>query len=183
MGPVRVKPSSEAILGGAVGNGTLTTTGRTQVVWAVVPAETPWATAGTAVTVTDSSDRTIKGKVVDVETIDGAGGSGGGGTGDGAEVTLTVTLSAPPKKPDAAGAVTVRHVNASRKDVLCVPVTALVALAGGGFGVQPGASPSGLPGSGTGFLAVTAGMFADGKVEVSGPGLAEGLRVPVPKGE
>ncbi len=62
-----------------------------------------------------------------------------------------------------------------RENVLTVPVNALVALAEGGYGVQvvqDGASR---------YLAVKTGLFAAGRVEVSGAGLAEGMTVGVPK--
>ncbi len=57
----------------------------------------------------------------------------------------------------------------TRSKVLTVPVTALFARPGGGYVVRPagGAEP----------IAVEAGMYADGYVEVSGDGLREGLRV------
>ena len=52
-----------------------------------------------------------------------------------------------------------------------VPVGALLALAEGGYGLQ-------VVGGGTpGVIAVTTGLFADGRVEVSGPDLREGMTV------
>jgi peptidoglycan hydrolase-like protein with peptidoglycan-binding domain len=62
-----------------------------------------------------------------------------------------------------------------RTDVLAVPINALVALVEGGYGLQV------VDGGATGYVAVTTGMFADGKVEVSGDGVAQGLVVGVPK--
>jgi multidrug efflux pump subunit AcrA (membrane-fusion protein) len=61
------------------------------------------------------------------------------------------------------------------KNVLTVPVNALVALPEGGYGVQV------VDGSTTRYVAVKTGMFAGGRVEVSGGGLAEGMTVGVPK--
>jgi len=49
-----------------------------------------------------------------------------------------------------------------------------VALAEGGYGVQV------IEGSATRYLAVETGMFAGGKVEISGAGIAEGMTVGVP---
>ncbi|WP_344949031.1 peptidoglycan-binding protein [Sphaerisporangium flaviroseum] len=60
-----------------------------------------------------------------------------------------------------------------RKNALVVPVNALVALAEGGYGVQVVEGPA------TRYAAVEAGMFADGKVEITG--VAEGTTVVVPK--
>lgn len=62
-----------------------------------------------------------------------------------------------------------------RKDVLAVPINALVALAEGGYGLQV------VDGSTTRYVAVETGMFAGGKVEVSGDGVTDGLVVGVPK--
>ena len=60
----------------------------------------------------------------------------------------------------------------SRKNVLSVPVNALVALRGGGYGVELAGSRRIVP--------VDAGMFADGFVEISGSGIRTGTRVVVP---
>ncbi|MDQ7906840.1 peptidoglycan-binding domain-containing protein [Phytohabitans sp. ZYX-F-186] len=62
-----------------------------------------------------------------------------------------------------------------RADVLTVPINALVALAEGGYGLQV------VEGDTTRYIAVKTGMFASGKVEVSGDGVAEGTVVGVPK--
>jgi hypothetical protein len=61
-----------------------------------------------------------------------------------------------------------------RKDVLTVPVAALLALAEGGYGVQV------VEGSTTRIVAVQAGMFADGRVEISGTGIDAGTVVGMP---
>jgi len=58
--------------------------------------------------------------------------------------------------------------------VLAVPVTALLALAGGGYGVEV------VTGSGADRLVgVQAGLFAGGQVAISGPGISAGTRVVV----
>jgi hypothetical protein len=62
-----------------------------------------------------------------------------------------------------------------RKDVLAVPVNALVALAEGGYGVQV------VEGDSSRYVAVETGMFAGGKVEITGAGIADGAVVGVPK--
>ena len=54
--------------------------------------------------------------------------------------------------------------------VLAVPVTALLATAGGGYAVQA-AGPHGR------LIPVTTGLFAAGYVQVSGPGIYPGLQV------
>ena len=60
----------------------------------------------------------------------------------------------------------------TRREVLAVPVNALVARRGGGYGVELAGSRRIVP--------VRAGLFADGYVEVSGGSIREGTRVVVP---
>jgi multidrug efflux pump subunit AcrA (membrane-fusion protein) len=60
----------------------------------------------------------------------------------------------------------------ARRGVLAVPVTALLALAGGGYGVEV-IEPAGTHR----LVPVRTGLFATTMVEVSGAGLAEGTRV------
>lgn len=62
-----------------------------------------------------------------------------------------------------------------RKDVLTVPVTALLALAEGGYGVEV------VAGGTTSYARVDTGLFADGRVEVSGEGIDEGTVVGMPE--
>lgn len=69
--------------------------------------------------------------------------------------------------------VEVTIVSAQRRNVLAVPVNALLALAEGGYGVQVVEGPA------TRYVAVKTGMFADGKVEVTG--VDEGATVVVPR--
>lgn len=62
------------------------------------------------------------------------------------------------------------------QDVLAVPVEALIALREGGHGVQRVGADGGIE-----YVAVETGLFAEGLVEVSGDGVAEGQRVGVPE--
>ena len=57
-----------------------------------------------------------------------------------------------------------------RNHVLSVPVTALLATAGGGYAVQEAGSPHKL-------IPVTPGLFAAGDVQISGSGIYPGLQV------
>jgi multidrug efflux pump subunit AcrA (membrane-fusion protein) len=75
----------------------------------------------------------------------------------------------------ATAPVDVRYVAQERKAVLTVPVDALLALAEGGYGVEV-TEPAG-----TRIVPVQVGLFAGGRVEVTGGGLAEGARVGVPE--
>jgi peptidoglycan hydrolase-like protein with peptidoglycan-binding domain len=74
-----------------------------------------------------------------------------------------------------AAVVTVGFTAGARKDVLTVPVSALVALAGGGYGVEV------IEGSTSHYVKVETGLFAGGRVEVSGAGLKEGMTVGTPQ--
>jgi len=51
-----------------------------------------------------------------------------------------------------------------------VPVTALLATAGGGYAVQTAGTPGRL-------IPVTTGLFAAGYVQISGSGIYDGLQV------
>jgi peptidoglycan hydrolase-like protein with peptidoglycan-binding domain len=62
----------------------------------------------------------------------------------------------------------------SARDVLAVPVSALLALAGGGYGLEVVA-----PWGAHHLVGVTAGLFASGQVQVSGPDITAGTRVVV----
>lgn len=106
----------------------------------------------------------------------GGGGSGGGGPGESA---ATVQLSVRIKHPRLAGhldqaPVTVNIVSQRARNVLAVPVNALVALAGGGYAVE-------VPqGRGQRLVGVHTGLYGSTLVQVSGTGLAPGTRVEVP---
>jgi peptidoglycan hydrolase-like protein with peptidoglycan-binding domain len=73
-----------------------------------------------------------------------------------------------------AAVVKVVFTSAERKDVLTVPVAALVALAEGGYGVEV------VEGTGTRYIKVQTGLFAGGRVEVTGDGLQAGMAVGMP---
>jgi hypothetical protein len=70
-----------------------------------------------------------------------------------------------------AASVDVEFVVGRRNDVLAVPVTALVALAGGGYGVEI------MTGRTSRVVPVNTGLFAQGNVEISGKGIAAGSTV------
>jgi hypothetical protein len=89
------------------------------------------------------------------------------------EVLITI-----PDQPALVGlevaSVDVEFVSDGREDVLSVPVAALLALPDGGFAVEVVADGS------SALVPVDTGLFASGRVEVSGEGIAEGIRVGVP---
>jgi peptidoglycan hydrolase-like protein with peptidoglycan-binding domain len=90
------------------------------------------------------------------------------------QVTVTLADQAALGSLDAAP-VDVDLVSEERRDVLAVPVSALLALAQGGYGVEV------VQGDRARVVPVKTGMFAAGRVEVSGEGIAEGVTVGVPK--
>jgi peptidoglycan hydrolase-like protein with peptidoglycan-binding domain len=70
--------------------------------------------------------------------------------------------------------VTVVFTAAEHPDVLTVPIAALVALAEGGYGVEV------VEDGATHYVRVEAGLFAGGRVEITGAGLSAGLTVGMP---
>ena len=114
----------------------------------------------------------------------GTGGSGGAGSSSGSSgsqdtVAMTVRLTHPAAVGNLDQApVSVNVVSAQAHGVLAVPVSALVALAGGGYAVDV------VHGSGAlatrQLVPVQTGLFSDTLVQVSGAQLAAGLEVEVP---
>lgn len=89
---------------------------------------------------------------------------------------MTVTLDDPDAAPGLDEAPVDVEVIGDRADgVLAVPVTALLALAEGGYAVEVVASDGG-----TFLIGVDPGLFADGFVEVTSDGLEPGMEVVVP---
>jgi hypothetical protein len=91
-------------------------------------------------------------------------------------VPVTITLD----RPAATGSfqevsVSIDFPTASRKDVLTVPVAALIALPDGGYGVEVVRDART-----TQTITVKTGLFAGGSVEVTGDGLDAGQKVVVP---
>jgi hypothetical protein len=84
-----------------------------------------------------------------------------------------------PGRPSATGTATSVPVElalttSSVRRVLAAPLSALLALAGGGYGVEV-VEPSGAHQ----LVAVRTGMFAGGQVRVSGAGIRAGTKVVV----
>jgi hypothetical protein len=130
---------------------------------------------GDKVTITLPNGKTTTGTVTTVGTVATTpSGQGGGGTPK-VEVDITPTDAAATGTLDAAP-VLVSIVTGSAKNVLAVPVTALLATADGGYEVEVVTSSGHHQ-----MIPVTLGLFddADGLVEVSGPGLEAGQQVVV----
>jgi hypothetical protein len=176
-GAIRVA-SLTGHIGGAATAEVLTYTGTTRVVTlALDVAQQTLVKKGISATITLPDGRNVSGKVSSVGTVahsaDQGQGQGGGG-----DPTIDVTITVPDQKAlgtlDAAP-VDITLVSSQRKDVLTVPVAALVALAEGGYGVQV------VEGDSARYVAVKTGMFAGGRVEVTGDGISETTVVGVPK--
>lgn len=91
-------------------------------------------------------------------------------------IPITITLDDPSVADGLQRAnVTIDIPSEVREDVLSVPIDALLALPGGGFGVEV-VRPDGT----TEQMPVSVGLFAGGRVEISGNGLEAGLDVVVP---
>ena len=102
------------------------------------------------------------------------GGQGQGGSGqDTVQMTVRFTRPAATGHLDQAP-VSVNIVSAQARDVLAVPVSALVALAGGGYAVDV------VQGGAARLVVVQTGLFSQTLVQVSGTGLTAGMRVQVP---
>ncbi len=181
--PDRVRIAERLVRVGAAATGdVLSYTGRTRLVTvSAEPGEASWATKGARVTVRLPTGTSVPGQVSAVGTP--AAGVGGdqpaasaqqSGAGAG-QVEVTISVADQKALGVLSGApVDVRYVAQERKNVLTVPVDALLALAEGGYGLE--VVEAGQPR----IVPVKPGMFADGRVEVTGDGLTEGLVVGVP---
>lgn len=132
------------------------------------------AREGAAVTVELPGGRQVKGRIATVGTV--ARTSDSSDPGGDATTTIDVDIDLPVKgtgRLDQAP-VTVDLESERRKDVLSVPIEALLALREGGFGVE-------VEGGGSSrVVAVETGTYGGGRVEITGTGLREGMKVGVP---
>lgn len=166
-GQVRVA-SLDAQLGAPAGGPVLSYAATTRVVTVALDvALQNLAFPGVPAQVTLPDRKTVNGVVESVGDVATAGQGNAPAT---IEVTVTVADQA------ALGTlvqapVIVKLTAKTVRGVLTVPVAALVVLPEGGYGVEV------VP---AGYLAVRVGLFAGGRVEVSGDGLAEGMVVVVP---
>jgi peptidoglycan hydrolase-like protein with peptidoglycan-binding domain len=113
----------------------------------------------------------VRGEVRGLAAVESSGGEGPGEEAEpGVEATISVTGG--DRIPALDGAtVNVLFTQRVRRDVLSVPLTALIAIGGGRFAVDV------REGGTSRQIVVTPGLAADGFVEVKGRGLREGMRV------
>ena len=101
--------------------------------------------------------------------------SGGSGSNSGPTVPVTITLdNTPPGSTLDEAPVNVNITTQTARNVLAVPVNALLALQSGGYGVDV------VIGSASHLVGVTTGLYANNLVQVSGSGISAGMRVQVP---
>jgi hypothetical protein len=187
-GPVRIAEHTARVgdvLGGGSserGGSVVSYTGTTRLVTVdLAVADQALAVKGRPATVTVPGQKAVQGTISQVGTSATAPAQASPAPGVPSavanariEVTVTVADQGALGSLDAAP-VDVDLVSQERRDVLAVPVTALLARTGGGYGVEI------VDGRRTRIVPVTTGMFAAGRVEVSGEGIAEGVTVGVPR--
>jgi membrane fusion protein, multidrug efflux system len=195
-GPARIAAQT-ARVGDAAGGGSgegggsvLSYTDTTRLVTVELDvADGPLAVKGRTVTVTLPGGGTVKGTISQVGAVataqgasaqaassdQGAAPAGASTTAADARVEVTVAIrNQRALGPLQAAPVDVDFVSNERENVLAVPVAALLALTKGGFGVQV------VDGATTRIVPVKTGVFAAGQVEISGQGIAAGVKVGVP---
>jgi Putative peptidoglycan binding domain len=182
--------------GGAGGGGTvLTASGTTPVVSVDLDVSQEYLVKpGDAVSVVlPNGTSTVGGRVETVGNVATCAGGSGTGTGNSlagqspcssvgnnsnSSPTVTVTISLDKTPPGASldqAPVNVNITSQRADNVLAVPVNALLALAGGGFGVDVVT-----PGGAVRLVAVTTGLYSNTLVQVSGAGITAGTKVQVP---
>jgi hypothetical protein len=173
IGDVIVEPGSvrvasvQAQIGGSAGGALMTLASTTPTVTLSVDSTSLTSfKRSSAVTISLPDGSTTTGKIA---SISSAVQSAQATSDNQAQQTMTISLENPAA---AAGlvlaSVQVTFTGQSRNGVLAVPVGALLALSEGGYAVQ---RPNGS------LIPVRTGLFAQGLVEISGPGIVAGLRV------
>jgi peptidoglycan hydrolase-like protein with peptidoglycan-binding domain len=170
--PVRVNTLSGSVGGQAApGQAAYTvTSNRHQVTVNLDVSQQSYVHAGDRVDVVLPDGRHAKGRISQVGRVATTSGSG-------QDQTTTIPVTVALDDPNAGGRldqapVDVYVTTQSRKGVLAVPVTALLALQEGGYAVET------VDAAGQHHLvAVQLGVFSGGMVEVAGSGLRAGMRV------
>jgi peptidoglycan hydrolase-like protein with peptidoglycan-binding domain len=193
-GPIRITSVAPSVGTSAGGGMVLTATSTTPIVVVDLDVNEEYLVKpGDAVTVVLPDGTTTVGGHIEtvgtVATCPGGGGIGTGGasgsagqspcssTGSNSSPTVTVTItldSTPAGATFDQAPVNVNITTQRAANVLAVPVTALLALQGGGYGVDV------VTGKTSHLTAVTTGLYSDTLVQVSGSGLTAGTLVEVP---
>lgn len=179
---VRVQQVS-AQLGAAVSGSSIMTVTRTDLVVTVQPAENQISRfkPDGRVRVKLADGTAVEGKIRSLIRGSGSGGddkSGGSGDGSGAKTTVTIVLDGQEQAQRAGlSSVTVNVVGDTADNALIVPVTALLALDGGGYGVR---IADGADGAVPRLVKVQLGLIADAKAQITGD-VKPGAQVVIPK--
>jgi hypothetical protein len=183
---------------GGGGGTVLTATGTTPIVTVDLDVTQEYLVKpGNAVSIVlPDGTSTVGGHVETVGTVATCAGGGGIGTGGGTAgqspcssgagasggntnstpavpVTIRLDRSPPGARLDQAP-VNVNITTQRVRNVLAVPVNALLALQGGGFGVDV------VTAHGSQLVGVTTGLYSNTLVQISGTGITAGARVEVP---
>jgi peptidoglycan hydrolase-like protein with peptidoglycan-binding domain len=133
------------------------------------------ADKGAAVTVELPNGKRVGGHITDVGTV--ARKSQSSQSSDSGDDTSTIDVDITLDQKDTGrlddAPVTVDLESARAKNVLSVPIEALLALREGGFGVEV------VEGDTSHIVPVRIGTFGGGRVEITGAGLGEGMKVGV----
>ena len=187
VGALAVAPGQQA----APGNAPYQVTTARRTVSVPLTPDLPPVPVGEKVSIVLPSNATTPGRVTAIGPAPLPAGSGSPGSGSGSgsgfgspgsgasQTAASMLLTVTPDRPGATGSgpdvpVQVKIPVQSVRDVLAVPVSALLALAGGGYGLEL-VTPSGAHH----LVGVTTGIFAAGRVQVSGAGIVAGTKVVV----
>jgi peptidoglycan hydrolase-like protein with peptidoglycan-binding domain len=148
-------------------------TGSTEVITVALDARRQaLATVGATVDIELPDGTTTTGTVREVGSVATSPAAGASDGSQPATIDVTVTPDGGTAATGLDGAtVEVTFTSRARENVLAVPITSLLALVGGGFGVEK------VTGATTTIVTVEPGMYADGWVEVTGADIAEGDQV------
>jgi peptidoglycan hydrolase-like protein with peptidoglycan-binding domain len=186
-GSVRVGAVNDAI-GQMASSGDVPyqTTTTTRVVTVPVDPNLPVVSVGEPVSILLPTGATTPGRITaegpaSQGTGPGAQGSSNSGSGSGGsqQSQPSAILTVTPDRPADTGtasfvAVQVTLTTQSATDVLAAPISALLALAGGGYGVEV-VGPSG----NHHLVAVTTGIYTGSQVQIAGAGIDRGTKVVV----
>ena len=172
--------SASAAASGTASNTIMTTTSTRRVVTVQLDtSKSEIAHVGDRVTVQLPSGNFAHGRITSVGTVatstassssSSSGGSSGSSSNGSATVTVTIHLTSTGGTLDQAP-VSVRFQESRVRNVLAIPVTALLAQSGGRYAVQVVES------SGIRLVPVTPGLYTSGYVQIDGAGLKPGMRV------
>ncbi|WP_250572886.1 peptidoglycan-binding protein [Nonomuraea sediminis] len=169
-GALRISRNT-AVKGDGAGASVVTTTSTLRAVHIDLPASyQQFARIGATAVVELPDGRKVKAEIRSVGTTATAGADKNSQATVDVEATVTGKLGRLDQAPVTVDLRTERHGG-----VLSVPVEALLALREGGYGVRV------MDGATGRIVAVKTGLYAVSRVEISGQGLTEGMKVEVPQ--